>query len=47
MESSITITHMFTDKSDHTRFKKMVLPLKPKTGLGSLVHFQIYLLIKF
>ena len=40
MKSSITITHMFTDKSDHTRFRRMVLPLKPKTGLGSIGSFS-------
>lgn len=40
MDSFITITHMFTDESDHTRFKKMALPLEPKTGLGSVGSFS-------
>ena len=40
MNSFITITHMFTDKSGHTRFKKLALPLEPKTGLGSVGSFS-------
>ena len=40
MDSDLAITHMFTDKSNHTRFKKMVLPLEPKSGLGSVGLFS-------
>ncbi len=40
MDSSIPITHMYTDKSGHTRFRMMKLPLEPKTGLGSVGHFS-------
>ena len=40
MDSDLTITHMFTDESNHTRFKKMVLPLEPKSGLGSVGLFS-------
>ena len=40
MDSGLAITHMFTDKSNHTRFKKMVLPLEPKSGLGSVGLFS-------
>ena len=40
MNSNINITHMYTDKSGHTRFKKKFLPLKPKTGLGSVGVFS-------
>ena len=40
MESSIPITHMFTDDSGHTRFQSKFIPLEPKTGLGSVGHFS-------
>lgn len=40
MDSFIPITHMFTDKSGHTRFKKLYLPLEPKIGLGSVGSFS-------
>ncbi len=40
MESFIPITHMYTDKSGHTRFKEKKLPLEPKIGLGSVGHFS-------
>jgi len=40
MDSDLAITHMFTDESNHTRFKKMVLPLEPKSGLGSVGLFS-------
>ncbi len=40
MQSSIPITHMFTDKSGHTRFQRKLLPLEPKTGLGSIGLFS-------
>ena len=40
MDSNLLITHMYTDKSDHTRFKKMILPLEPKSGLGSVGLFS-------
>ena len=40
MDSNLSITHMFTDESNHTRFKKMVLPLEPKSGLGSVGLFS-------
>ena len=30
MDSSITVTRMYTDHSGHTRFKKMALPLAEK-----------------
>ena len=40
MDSNLAITHMFTDESNHTRFKKMVLPLEPKSGLGSVGLFS-------
>ena len=40
MESSIPITHMFTDESGHTRFQKKLLPLELKTGLGSVGLFS-------
>ena len=40
MKSFITITHMFTDESQHTRFKKLALPLEPKIGLGSVGSFS-------
>ena len=40
MNSNIPITRMYTDKSGHTRFKKMFLPLKEKTGLGSVGLFS-------
>tara|TARA_B100001175_G_C19385394_1_gene578681 strand:+ start:503 stop:973 length:471 start_codon:yes stop_codon:yes gene_type:complete len=31
---------MYTDKSGHTRFKKKILPLETKTGLGSVGLFS-------
>ena len=34
--TNIHITHMFTDDSNHTRFKQKYLPLEPKEGLGSI-----------
>ena len=40
MDSSITVTRMYTDHSGHTRFKKMALPLAEKTGLGSVGLFS-------
>ena len=40
MSNKIPITHMFTDKSGHTRFKEKLLPLEPKTGLGSVGLFS-------
>ena len=40
MASSIPITHMYTDESGHTRFQKKLLPLEPKTGLGSVGLFS-------
>ena len=40
MDSNLAITHMFTDESNHTRFKKMVLPLEPNSGLGSVGLFS-------
>ena len=40
MSNKIPITHMFTDKSGHTRFKEKFLPLEPKTGLGSVGSFS-------
>ena len=40
MESSIPITHMFTDDSGHPRFQSKFIPLEPKTGLGSVGHFS-------
>ena len=38
--TNIPITHMFTDESNHTRFKKKYLPLEPKEGLGSIGSFS-------
>ena len=40
MESSIPITHMFTDDSGHTRFQSKFIPLEPRTGLSSVGHFS-------
>ena len=40
MKSHVPITHMYTDESGHTRFKKKKLPLEPKTGLGSVGSFS-------
>tara|TARA_Y100001968_G_C19384710_1_gene732250 strand:+ start:417 stop:902 length:486 start_codon:yes stop_codon:yes gene_type:complete len=40
MSSNIPITHMYTDKTGHTRFKRKLLPLEPKTGLGSVGLFS-------
>ena len=40
MESNISITHMYTDDSGHTRFQSKFIPLEPKTGLGSVGHFS-------
>ena len=37
--TNIPITHMFTDESNHTRFKQY-LPLEPKEGLGSIGSFS-------
>ena len=38
--ANIPITHMFTDESNHTRFKQKFLPLEPKEGLGSVGLFS-------
>ena len=38
--TNIPITHMFTDESNHTRFKQKFLPLEPKEGLGSVGLFS-------
>ena len=38
--TNIPITHMFTDDSNHTRFKQKYLPLEPKGGLGSIGSFS-------
>ena len=38
--TNIPITHMFTDESNHTRFKQKYLPLEPKEGLGSIGSFS-------
>ena len=38
--TNIPITHMFTDESNHTRFKQKYLPLEPKGGLGSIGSFS-------
>lgn len=40
MSSRFPITRMYTDKSGHTRFAKMCLPLVEKTGLGSVGLFS-------
>ena len=40
MESSIPITHMFTDDSGHTRFQSKFIPMEPKTGFGSDGHYS-------
>ena len=39
--ANILITHMFTDESNHTRFKQKFLPLELKEGLGSVGLFSI------
>ena len=40
MKSYVPITHMYTDESGHTRFKKKKVPLEPKPGLGSVGSFS-------
>ena len=40
LNTNIPITHMFTDESNHTRFKQKFLPLEPKEGLGSVGLFS-------
>ena len=40
MSSTISITHMYTDSSGHTRFKKKLIPLEAKEGLGSVGLFS-------
>ncbi len=40
MNKALPITHMYTDNTGHTRFKKRVLPLEPKEGLGSIGLFS-------
>lgn len=40
MNSYFPITRMYTDRSGHTRFAQMYLPLVEKTGLGSVGLFS-------
>ncbi len=40
MTEGIPVVRMFTDSSGHTRFAKMQIPVKTKTGLGSVGMFS-------
>ena len=40
MTESIPVVRMYTDSSGHTRFAKMQIPVKTKTGLGSVGMFS-------
>ena len=40
MNKQLPITHMYTDDTGHTRFKKKYIDLEPKEGLGSVGMFS-------
>ncbi|SVB07711.1 uncharacterized protein METZ01_LOCUS160565 [marine metagenome] len=40
MTEGIPVVRMYTDSSGHTRFAKMQIPVKIKTGLGSVGMFS-------
>ena len=40
MTKGIPVVRMYTDGSGHTRFAKMQIPVKSKTGLGSIGLFS-------
>ena len=40
MTEGIPVVRMYTDKSGHTRFAKMQIPVESKTGLGSVGLFS-------
>ena len=40
MTEGIPVVRMYTDSSGHTRFAKMQIPVKTKTGLGSVGMFS-------
>ena len=40
MTEGIPVVRMYTDESGHTRFAKMHIPVKSKTGLGSVGMFS-------
>ncbi len=40
MTEGIPVVRMYTDRSGHTRFAKMQIPVKTKTGLGSVGMFS-------
>ena len=40
MTEGIPVVRMYTDESGHTRFAKMQIPVKSKTGLGSVGLFS-------
>ena len=40
MTEGIPVVRMYTDKSGHTRFAKMQIPVESKTGLGSVGMFS-------